>query len=155
MIQIDFYLSPNRFIRSLNWSKENFYQIANIGFDLKFRSFGDLLSTERESELINLFKDSEASALILEDFDDFIHDKPSVLFAEFTKRGSLHELSIKGGFREDQMSCITSFLTLAECQQKDSILTIKISTHTADKFLLDWSMQLDSASLEISTFRLG
>ena len=154
MIQIDFYLSLKHRSRSLNWSKEHFFELANIGFDMKFRSFGDFLSTDADLMLINLFKDAEAAVLELENFN-FMHDKPNVLIAEFNKRGNLHGLSLKGGFSEDQMSCLHSFFTLAECQQKDSMLTVKISTNTAEKFLLDWDAQLESASLEISTFSIS
>jgi len=151
MIQINFYLSLKRFNRSLNWSKEYCFEITRISFDLEFSSFSDLLSTDAELKLINMFKDSEASVLEIENFGP-MEDKPNVLIGEFKKRGDLHEVRLKVGFSEDQISGINSFFILDACQQKASRLTVKISTNTAEKFLLDWNAQAEIASLEIPTF---
>ncbi|MCF8164258.1 MAG: hypothetical protein K9J78_10475 [Polynucleobacter sp.] len=156
MIKLNFIINFSNFSMTINHPSPNLlFTHHHYRLNIELASFQNiLLSTDAETEIIELFKNCEWCSLNLCEWQDYSEKKPDVLYAEVSKDEALYSINIAGEMSEEYLNKISPYIPLLNSEKIISNILLSLSADTCNQITEKIKSEKNIFDFEINNFEL-
>lgn len=155
MIKLNFLLAVRDFSATIKKLGCN----AHASLKLEFSSFEDIRCTEREIEVVDVFKDCEFFLLHLYKSEEDLAERSGIkvdqLSLEISRRDYLHDISLKGELGERFIESVWMYLALASSGLVKANFSITLSSMNAEDLVRQHSSGAVLSRLLVDNFEFS